>query len=226
MLRIALLLVVFLPGPTSAQEDMRQIVVSAEGSVQAIPDMATVTVGVSREQPTASEAMQAMASAAQAVFEDVTSAGIEARDVQTSSISLNPVWNAAGSRPAQIRGYAAATMVTVRVRELDALGALLDSVVGKGANQLNGLNFGIADSAPLEREARTNAVREARAKAETLAEAAGVVLGPVQSIMEGGAARAPAPMMRGAMVEAAAVPIASGELDVRISVTVTYAIAE
>jgi len=226
MLRLALLLVVFLPISAWAQESQRQIVVSATGSADATPDMATVTVGVSREASTAAEAMQAMAEAAQAVLVEVTNSGIAERDVQTTSVNLNPVWEPTNTRPPQIRGYAASTRVSIRVRDLERLGALLDTVVGSGANELNGLNFGIADTAPLERAARADAVARAVEKAETLASAAGVALGPIQTISEGGAVSAPAPMMRGAMMEAAAVPIASGELTIRVTVTATFAISD
>lgn len=226
MLRLVLLLVVFFPVAGWADDPARQIVVSATGAAEATPDMATVSVGVSREAGTAAEAMQAMASAAEAVLEEVTAAGIDARDVQTTSVNLNPVWEAGNTRPPQIRGYSASTTVAIRVRDLDRLGALLDSVVGSGANQLNGLNFGIADTEPLEAEARADAVRRAASKAATLAEAAGVTLGPVQSITEGASRSAPAPMVRGAMMEAAAVPIASGELTIRVTVTAAFAIGE
>jgi uncharacterized protein YggE len=188
--------------------------------------MATLSLGVMREASTASEAMQAVSEATSSVLDEITDAGIEARDVQTSSLTLNPVWDHGNSRPPSIRGYAASTMLSVRVRDLGELGLLLDAVVGDGANQMNGLSFGIADSEAIEHEARADAVRQARAKAETLATAAGINLGPIQSISEGGGGSAPAPLMRGAMLEASAMPIASGELDIRVGVTVVFGIAD
>ncbi|MGR3512457.1 MAG: SIMPL domain-containing protein [Paracoccaceae bacterium] len=226
MLRYALLLVVFLPVLAWAEDAERRIVVSATGVADAAPDMATVRVGVSREALTAAEAMTAMSEGAGTVLEDLTSLGIEQRDMQTASVSLNPVWEQGNVRPPRIRGYAASTTVSVRVRDLDQLGVLLDRVVSGGANELNGLSFGIADPGPLESAARADAVERATAKAATLAKAAGVGLGAVQSISEGGAQRAPAPMMRGAMMEASAVPIAAGELTVRITVSMTFEISD
>ncbi len=222
-----LLLVVFLPNLLHAEEPLRQIIVSATGSVSAAPDMATVRVGVTHEARTASDAMRGASDAAVAVLANIEAAGIAARDVQTSSLSLNPVWDHRNNteRPG-IRGYNASTMLTVRVRDLDSLGGFLDVVVGDGANTLNGLTFSIAEPEPLRDLARADAVRRASAKAQTLADAAGVALGPVQSISEGGGARTPQPMMRGAVMEAAAVPVAAGELDVQVSVTLVYAIAD
>lgn len=223
---ITLLLVVFPFAPIFADEHLREIVVSATGIAQAAPDMATVRLGVSREARTASEAMAAVSEASEKILADIANAGIEARDVQTSSLSLNPVWDHRNDGPPKVRGYNASTMFAVRVRELGGLGDLLDTVVGTGANTLNGLSFSIAEPEPLQQIARTDAVNRAQRKAETLAMAAGLELGPVQSIHEGSVQNAPAPMMRGAMMEASAVPVAQGELDIRVMVTVVFAIAE
>ncbi|MEM7717984.1 MAG: SIMPL domain-containing protein [Pseudomonadota bacterium] len=226
MMRFALPLVVILPCAAMADDHLPEIVVAATGTVSAAPDMATVTVGVSHEAPTAAEAMAALAATSAAVLEEVKSLGIEERDVQTSSLNLNPVWDQGNTRTPSVRGYTASGMLSVRVRDLDSLGALLDDVTNEGANRLNGLIFGISDRDPLEDQARRDAVLRAKAKAETLAAAAGVRLGPVQRITEGTQSATPTPMMRGAMMEAASMPIASGELEVRVSVTVTFAIAE
>ncbi len=222
----ALLSVVFLPLSAMAQDAPRQIVVTATGSAQAAPDMATVSLGVTREARSASEAMQAVGEATEAVLNDIGAAGIEARDVQTSALNLYPVWDQGNARPRQVRGYSASTMLSVRVRDLDALGPLLGSVVATGSNEMNGISFGLSEPDEVEDIARADAVAEARAQAEVLAQAAGVTLGPVQMITEGGGGGGPAPMMRGAMMEAAAVPVAAGELDVRVTVTVVFAIAE
>lgn len=223
-MRFVLLMVVFLPCVVLAEEAPRQIVVTATGLTQGAPDMATVMLGVSREARTATQAMEAVSAAAASVLVTISDAGIEDRDVQTSSLSLNPVWDHGNSRPPQVRGYIASTSLNVRVRDLDGLGRLLDGVIGDGANTLNGLTFGIEDTTELESAARADAVTKAHAKAKTLAAAAGIELGPVQTIAEGGGGGAPAPMMRGAMMEAASVPVAAGELDIRVSVTVAFAI--
>lgn len=184
-MRFALLMVVFLPFAALAEETPRQIVVSATGTVEAAPDMATVTLGVTRDARTASQAMADVSEATAAVLASIADAGIEDRDVQTSSLNLNPIWDRGNERPPQVRGYVASTTLSVRVRALDDLGGLLDRLIGDGANTLNGLTFGTADSDPLEQAARADAVRQARSKAETLASAAGLALGPVQTIAEG-----------------------------------------
>lgn len=209
-----------------ADEVTRQIVVTGTGVVSAAPDMAIIRLGVTREARTASVAMDATSDAAARVLESIAAAGIEARDVQTSAVNLSPVWDHASGRPPQLRGYIASNGLTVRVRDLEGLGGLLDAVVSDGANTLNGLSFSVDETGPLEAHARTEAVLDAKAKAETLAAAGGVTLGPVLQINEAGGGVTPAPMLRGAMMEAAPVPIAEGEVDIRISVTVVYGIAE
>lgn len=223
---LAFLVAVLVPLAASANEAVPQIVVTGMGSVSAEPDMATVFFGVSREARTASAAMEQANDATATVLATVQQSGISPRDVQTTSINLSPVWDQSNARPRQIRGYVASNDLTVRVRDLDGLGAFLDSVVVDGANRLNGLSFAIAETGALETEARAAAVQDARAKAETLATAAGVELGAVLTISEGGGLPQPGSLMRGAMMEASAVPVATGEIDIRVSVTAVFAIAQ
>lgn len=221
---IVIFSLIFWPVLAGAQEDSRQIVVTATGSASAVPDMAVLRIGVRREARTAGEAMRAASEAAASVLAQVAAAGIEPRDVQTSSISLYPVQDHSNGRVPVIRGYVASNDLTVRVRDLEVLGGLLDSVVSEGANTMNGLSFSIAEPGPVETRARAAAVAEARARAETLAEAAGVALGQVQTIAEGGAMPPPRPMLRDMATMEAAVPVAEGEVDVSVTVTVVYAI--
>jgi hypothetical protein len=213
-----------LAGPAMAEPPVPQISVTGEGRVEAAPDMATVSLGVTTQGDTAAAAMAANAAAVQAVLDRLTAAGIAARDMQTSGLSLNPQFsNYDSSRQPEIQGYVAVNMVTVRVRALETLGPVLDAAVADGANTLNGLAFGLADPDPALREARTRAVQDARARAEVLAAAAGVTLGRVLSITEGGYA-SPAPMYR-AEAAMSAVPVAGGEVGVGVMATVVWEIA-
>lgn len=222
MRHLTLLLIVFWPSVSFAQDQLRQIVVSATGSVAAVPDMATVSFGVYREANTAAVAMATAGEATQDVLSALAAAGVDERDIATRSISLNPVWDQPGARPREARGYAASNSLEVRARDLGELGALIDTVLDAGANQMNGLRFGVSDADVLEQAARADAVRRAKQRAETLAEAAGITLGQVQTISEG--AVGPAPMMRGAMMESSAVPIAAGEMDIQVTVSIVFSI--
>lgn len=221
----ALAAALLLPALAVAETPRPQISVTGEGRVDGAPDMATISLGVTTQDKTAGAAMAANSDGVAAVLANLTAAGIAARDIQTTGLSLNPVWSSYDSGPVQkIEGYVAANMVTVRVRALDTLGTVLDAAVKDGANTLNGLTFGLADPVPAMDSARALAVADAQRKAAQLAQAAGVTLGPVLSISEGGAYEAPQPMFR-QDAAASAVPVAGGEVATVATVTILYAIA-
>ncbi|MGI9393891.1 MAG: SIMPL domain-containing protein [Boseongicola sp.] len=210
-----------------AEERAREIVVTGEGIASAAPDMATIRIGVAREARLAGDALRMTSDAMTAVLALLENAGIATRDVQTTNVSLNPRYQRTNDgRPPRVVGYIASNDLMVRVRDLEKLGGVLDAVVSKGANAMNGIFFAVADPAPHETEARRAAVADALAKAEVLAAAAGVALGPVMSIREGGAAPMPGPVMRSMAMEESAVPIAGGEIDIRSQVTIVFAIGE
>ena len=205
-----------------------RVVVSAEGRASAVPDMATITLGVVAEAESAQEAVAQMSQAAQAVLDRLSQEGIAARDLQTSRLSLSPSWRREdGPRetPPDIVGYTAETTVTARVRVLDSLGAVLDAAVGGGANQFRGLSFGLSDPQPVLDEARRAAVAEATRRANLYAEAAGLTLGPLLRLEEADAP-GPRPVMRAemAMADTGPVPVAEGELDVSAQVRMVWAI--
>lgn len=211
--------------PALAEDLSRTISVTGTGTVEAAPDMATLMIGVTTQGTTAAEALAANSKATEAVIARLAASGVEARDMQTSNLSINPNWTGYDSSSPTISGYVASNMLTVRVRALDTTGAILDAAVADGANTLNGLTFGLADPEPAYNEARKEAVADARAKAELLALAAGVKLGQVVSITDAGAMTDPAPMYRDA-VAASPVPVQGGELGLVANVSVTWQIAE
>lgn len=214
----------------AATFDEPQISVTGQGKAEAAPDMATITLGVTSEAEEAAAAMAETSSRVAEVLERLREAGIEARDLQTSGLNMQPRWHypdgSDGSEP-RITGFIATNMVTVRVRDLESLGPVLDDVIQGGANTLHGLTFGMQEPQPVEDDARRDAVADAQRKAELLAEAAGVTLGPILSITEDGYFEPPRPAMR---MEAAmgdsSVPVAEGELSMEASVTIIYSIAE
>lgn len=209
-------------------ETAATITVTGDGAVDARPDMATVSLGVTTQGATAAAAMADNSAQLAAVLERLRAAGIEERDLQTSGLSLNPNWQpTADGRSSEIVGYVASNMLTVRVRKLDGLGAVLDAAVTDGANTFNGLSFGLADPAPAMNEARRRAVADAMARAKLLTEAAGVPLGTVLSISEGGGFGGPVPVYKmDAAPAARAVPVAGGEVTTSASVTMVFAIGE
>ena len=156
--------------PVFAQDSdlMARLSVSGEGVATAVPDMATITLGVRAQSKTAAEALDQTSAVGADILAKLEEFEIEARDVQTSDLSLNPIYtrNNPGNDPPEIVGFEASNRVTVRVRDLDKLGAVLGAVTSEGANQMYGLNFGFEDTSALLGDARRQAVADARAKAE------------------------------------------------------------
>ena len=215
-----------LAGPALAETPMPPTIsVTGEGVIQTAPDLATLSIGVTTQGATAAEALAANTTAMNAVLARMATAGIAPRDMQTSSLSLNPNWTGYDSSTPTISGYIATNMLTVQVRALDSLGAVLDAAVTDGANTLNGLTFGMADPAPVLNEARKAAVADARARAELLAGAAGVKLGNILSISEAAGAMSPMPMFK-ADASAGPVPVVGGELGLTAAVTILYEIVQ
>lgn len=213
---------------TAQETALRQITVTGEGRVAAAPDMATLRLGAAAEAKEAGEALRQTSDITQRILDRLGEAGIEARDIQTSGLSLSPLrqnYREGTAETPGIAGYAASNGVTVRLRDLDRLGEVLDAVVSDGANTLDGLSFGLQEPRPLMDEARQLAVADARAKAELYAKAAGVTLGAVQSLVERGGG-SPGPYMAEMSMARGSVPVAAGELDVSADVQIVYEIAE
>ncbi|WP_353344266.1 SIMPL domain-containing protein [Aquicoccus sp. SU-CL01552] len=225
----AVLFCSLLSGTAWAEPVERRITVAGEGRIEAAPDMATITLGVTHEAKEARDAMQATSEAVAKVLERLAAMGIAPRDLQTRQLSLNPLWSDSSVSDRdrrRITGFVASNTVIVRVRDLAALGGVLDAVIEDGANDFNGLRFGLQDPAPLMDEARQRAVSDAMDRAKLLAGAAGVTLGPVLSIDEHGGGSV-APMAEMAMrMSAAGAPVAAGELTITANVAMVFAIAE
>lgn len=205
-----------------------RLTVSGEGQVDSKPDMAIITMGAVAEARTAAQAMRQTSVVTADILALLGQAGVAARDMQTSSMSLSPVWDnpresSPGGRP-EITGYQASNTVTVRVRPLDELGSILDVVVENGANLFQGLSFGLQNPKPAQDEALQAAVVDAMRKAALYADAAGLTLGDVLELSETTGTR-PMPfenMRMSAMAEA--VPIAEGEVTSRAQVTMVFAV--
>jgi uncharacterized protein YggE len=217
------------PGLLAAEETMRRMTLTGIGKVFVVPDMATISLGVSSFDKKASVAMRTNSSAMAQVFGKLKEAGVEERDIQTSQLSLNPRWERQSSnKQPHITGYEAINTVTVRVRALDSVGTVLDVLTQAGANRINRISFGIQKPRPHQDEARKRAVADARSKAELYAQAAGVTLGSIISISENGVAPQPRAMARMEMDSmgggGAAVPVSKGELGLQAHITIVYEI--
>lgn len=205
-----------------------RLTVGGQGQATTQPDLATIGLGVSTRAATAAEAMAKNAEAQAKVIETLKTAGIEARDIQTSALNLAPVMDYADNgQPPKLTGYAAQNSVTVRMRDIAGLGALLDKLIASGSNELGGISFSREDMTATENEARVKAVADARRRAEIMAEAAGMKLGPLVALSDVPMDAGPMPMPRMAMAADAKMggaPIEAGELTVTTNVTAVYAL--
>jgi len=201
------------------------ISVTGEANISVPPDVASVDAGVATDAKTAREASEANNVAMGKVMAALKSANIDAKDIQTSRLSLQPQYAPNRSGPSPIVGYRASNRVTVRIHDVTKVANVIDTLVGAGANDIGNVNFGVSQASKLLDDAREKAVADARRKAEIYAKAAGVTLGAPLSISEEGA---PQPVFRGKMAmpmaAAAPTPIAQGEETLSISVSVTWAI--
>lgn len=207
------------------------IVVSGQGDASVVPDLAIVTMSVAETAKTAREALDINNSAMTSVTKALKDQGIADRDMQTSGLSIQPQYsypqNEDGTpRLPVLNGYTVTNGLTVRVRDLSKLGAIVDQSVTSGVNQGGDIRFTNDDPEKVLEQARTAAVKNAAAKAKTLADAAGVKLGRVVEISESAGGADPQPMIRMQMAKEAsdAVPIAAGENTYVVNVSVTFAI--
>lgn len=216
----------------AAEPPVAQIRATGEGEVALAPDMATLELTVTREADTARAALDANSAAMAEVIAAMREAGVESRDLQTSGFDIQPRYvypKPRDQHPPKIVGYTVRNSLSVRVRELDGLGAILDRSVTLGVNQGGAVRFGNVDPSDALSGARTAAVKDALAKAETLAGAAGVKLGDVLEISEQTYSPMPRPMHAAramAMADAEAVPIETGENSYRVTVNVRIAIRQ
>jgi hypothetical protein len=204
----------------------RTISLSGHGEVKAAPDMAAVTSGVVSQGATAAQALDANTRAMNAVLQALADAGIAAQDIQTSNFNVQPRYDYGNNaQPPTLAGYDVSNSVTVTVRDLGGLGALLDTMVKSGANQINGIAFQVSKPDAALDEARKHAVEDATRKARLYAAAMAVGLGPVMSISEGVTYEPPLPVRAKAMAaESMPVPIAAGQQTLSVDVNVIWEI--
>lgn len=211
-------------GPAVSSQ-ARSLSVNGSGVVYLTPDIAYIYVGVHTENPDIAQALAENNLQAQAVVDALRNLGVAAVDIQTSSFSI---WSTEDydDMGNSYNKYVVDNTVYVTVRDLSNLGTLLNTVVGSGANNINSIQFDVADKAAALTEARQKAMADANTLAAELAQISGLTLGEIQTIsyndympmsyygMGGGASTAPN----------ASVPIQPGQLQIEVTVSVTYAV--
>lgn len=223
-MKTTLALLALLAGSTFAQAG---ITVTGTGKVKYLPDIAHVSIGVQYEDRTANGAWQKNAEAVKKIFAVLKSLGIADRDLQTTGVKVDPKYTHPRDMAPQLVGYVASYELTITVRKMDTIGKVLDAAVEAGANRSVGIRFACSDPDRMLDDARKAAVADARKKAQLYVTGAGAQLGLVQSISEG--SYHPYrdhrfEMAPGMKLAGQPLPIAAGEQELSISVTLTYGI--
>ncbi len=223
-----------LPAAAMAQETVAvraiggtRLDVSASGSVTRVPDLAIISAGVQTQQATATAAIEENATRMERVRAALKRAGIADKDIQTSTISLNPDYRYVENQPPQLVGYRASNTVNVQFRDLKRSGAILDALVKEGANQISGPTLTIDKPETAMDEARVKAIAAGKARAELYARALGMRVVKVLSVTEGGAIapRPPMPYAADVMVTGARVAkteIDPGTQDIEVNVSMSF----
>ena len=227
LLALAVLTATWLAAPALAQTALPPAIsVTGEATVSVPPDQAQIDGGVTSEAKTAREASEANNAAMSKVLSALKGAGIDAKDTQTSRLSLQPQFAAnykSSDRTSGIISFRASNRVTVKLRDVTKVANVIDVLVGAGANEIGGINFTVTQASKHLDEAREKAIADARRKAEIYAKAAGVTLGEPISIAEEGAA-VPAFRSKMAAPMAAGAQVAPGEETLSVTVSVSWAI--
>ena len=208
----------------------RTLNVTGAGQVSLTPDIAYIYVGVHSENASASDAMTEDNSRTQVMIDALKKAGIDQKDIRTTNFSIwqQDKYDPLTGQPSGVKVYSVDNTVYVTVRKLESLGSLLDTLVKAGANNINSIQFDVADKTAAIKQARDAAVQDAKTQAQELAAVAGVTLGEITSVSFYEAT--PSPVMDGfgkgggGGAEAAAVPIQPGQMTLTVTVSMTYEI--
>jgi uncharacterized protein YggE len=198
------------------------LTVTGAGSATARPDTGHIQAGVVTQASTAAQAIRANSEAMTRVLGRLGAAGIRDTDIRTTGLVVMPLRREVRNQRAEIAGYEVTNRVLVKVRDLDRLGVLVDQIVAEGANTLDSIGFSLGDPRPVLDVARERAVADARHRADLYARALGARLGRALKVEEAAPAGPIRP--RATMAASAAVPIAPGEEEYSVMVTVTYAL--
>ncbi len=214
----------------SISSQQEGIWVSGQGKVTAVPDIATLRLGIEAQQVSVAEAQTKAKDAMDRVMTALTANGIAKKDIQTQSFSIRKVtkWDRVKEEEVVI-GYRVTNMVTAKIRDIDKTGAIIDAVAEAGGDitRIDDISFSVDDPSDYYKEARQEAMAEAKAKAEQLAGLAGVTLGKPTYISEGisyPVSPREVVVMEKAMAAAPETAISPGEMEINLSVQVVYAI--
>lgn len=215
------------PALAEDSDSSRRLAFSVTGEAAAAPDTAVIMIGVQADARTASEAMRQQAERMTIVFQTADRAGIARTDIETASLSLSPVYDSQKSYdgPPVPYGYRASNMVSITLHDINNVGETLDAFVTAGADRIEGVRFELADTSVLETEARRAAVAELEKRRQFYVEDAGMPLGDLLTLQEGGGGPVMegGPMMR---MTQSATPVAPGDITASVTLHAVYRLGD
>jgi uncharacterized protein YggE len=206
--------------------------INAQATVKVKPDIATVSAGVVTKAATPQEARELNAQKMQSVFTALKAKKINEADMQTSGLTINPDYVYEQNQAPKITGYQANNSLTIRLKDMDKIGDVIDALIKNGINQFNGPAFSLDNPETATDQARRNALEKARKRAELYASATGLKIKRIVAISENTNMGMPVPMMMMAKASAGremadtSTPIATGQVDVDVTVNVTYELGQ
>lgn len=223
-------LVCAMPVEASAVAELPTVSVSGKGTVSVKPDRATVSVGAWHQAETAIEAQSRVNEIIEEATKEIRKVKADGMLIQTSGLSLSPVYNYQRDKEPKIIGYRASIMLTVRIDDIDKTGAVIDAAMETGVNQMHGVSFSLKDDSGARRDALKKAVQDGRQKAEAIADALGR---PIQDLLEVSEQGVSVPIInrgiesyRTMAADSAATPIEAGEIEISASVNISYSLGQ
>ena len=205
------------------------IIVSGSGTASAEPDLALINLGVQVLSPSVGEALNTANTSLESILQVLANYNVDENDTQTRYFNINTQYDYSNDGAPEVSGYQVTNELSVKVRNLDSLGEMITDVVEAGGDpvRVNGINFAIEDTTTLEDEALAQAVADAKARAERMAELSGVTLGDLVSVSQGGGGASPAlpaAFAAEAMARSAPTAIRTGDLEITINIQALYTI--
>ena len=205
------------------------IIVSGSGTASAEPDLALINLGVQVLSPSVGEALNTANTSLESILQVLANYNVDENDTQTRYFNINTQYDYSNDGAPEVSGYQVTNELSVKVRNLDSLGEMITDVVEAGGDpvRVNGINFAIEDTTTLEDEALAQAVADAKARAERMAELSGVTLGDLVSVSQGGGGASPAlpaAFAVEAMARSAPTTIRTGDLEITINIQALYTI--
>jgi uncharacterized protein YggE len=231
ILATALVIVVFLVAATfwvNSYQNTKTIVISGDGKAYVNPDVAIIVMGVKTEAPKSNDAVDQNNTKMNAVISAVKKLGIDAKDIQTTTYNLSPVYNYTNTKGSVLTGYSLDQQITVKVRSFDKISNVLDAGTSNGANNIGNLQITVDNPEAAKAEARANAIKAAKQKASEMAKASGLSLGKVIDVSENNYYAPMATsfnaleMKSGAGVVAPLPSIQAGQNEFTMTVSLTY----